>query len=622
MVMKEKIDNLKRHWREGLGFRLSVFIMSITLVLFVMTMSVCVYVTESMTTEETIDNTKDFVEDNLDLINAVLNNVETTVETTSLFTNTFIDTPDKTYQLCENILKKNDDIYAVTMMFRPDYFKGHPQAPYVSKDSHLFCPTVYYDEEKGKYIHDNLIRESDDDFYYIKEDSNWVNSTIYDKGYWCEPYFDHYSTEKLLVSFSYPVHDDDGSICAVICADVPLQWLAERMDSLNPTENTDVTILSQTGHFLVHNNPEFVRPADGKLLGFKIYDMTEGTAEEIDFGKKLMSDKKFMERIESTIYLDIEGKRDTINPCYLIHSPIEKTGWLFSSFTPLKDIYSVSDTLTSRLIILAVIGLVFMACSLYLMVRKMIEPYKKFAAVDADIKTAATIQNSMIPKTFPEKEQLLGNELCAFILPAKSVGGDLYDFFLNGNKLYFVLGDVSGKGVPASLFMAQACTLFRVASEQYDQPADIITYINDRLARHNEMSMFVTMFVGVLDLESGHLNFCNGGHNAPVLVHDSQSQFMNVQTNLPVGVIEDMPFVQESADLGAGDVLFVYTDGVTEAENIKAELFGDDKLVSLMHELGGGNAKKICDKVVAEVRHHAGDAEQSDDITVLCIKRN
>ena len=185
--------------------------------------------------------------------------------------------------------------------------------------------------------------------------------------------------------------------------------------------------------------------------------------------------------------------------------------------------------------------------------------------IESDLRIARNIQMGMVPHTFPERPDL---DLYASMTPAKEVGGDLYGYYLTGDKLYFALGDVSGKGVPASLFMAQATRLFRTLAAQEMMPAEIATRINDALSgEDNETGMFVTMFLGLVDMNTGHLDFCNAGHNPPVLLSDGKAEFIEMEPNAPIGLWPGLDYVGEEIDTIMDSPLFVYTDGLNEAEN-------------------------------------------------------
>ena len=238
--------------------------------------------------------------------------------------------------------------------------------------------------------------------------------------------------------------------------------------------------------------------------------------------------------------------------------------------------------------------------------------------IESDLRIARNIQMGMVPREFPERPDL---DLYASMTPAKAVGGDLYGYYMTGDKLYFALGDVSGKGVPASLFMAQATRLFRTLAAQEMMPAEIATRINDALSgEDNETCMFVTMFLGLVDLKTGHLDFCNGGHNPPVLLRDGKAEFIEMIPNAPIGLFPGLEYEgEEIADI-TGQPLFVYTDGLNEAENRQQEQFTDERLLDLLQTRPFESCRQTVEMLAEEVERHRDGAEPNDDLTMLCVK--
>ena len=239
--------------------------------------------------------------------------------------------------------------------------------------------------------------------------------------------------------------------------------------------------------------------------------------------------------------------------------------------------------------------------------------------MEGELSIARDIQMSMVPSVFPDYE---GLDMYASMTPAKEVGGDLYGYHLEGDKLYFALGDVSGKGVPASLFMAQATRLFLTHATQGMMPAEICTSINKALAgEDNVNAMFVTMFIGLLDLKTGHLDFCNAGHNAPVLGSgELGGEFLDMLPNAPIGLWPGLEYEGEELDSIKGRQLFIYTEGLNEAENRQQEQFGDDRLLEILRAIHYENARQVIEAIEAEVEKHRDGAEPNDDLTMMCIK--
>jgi sigma-B regulation protein RsbU (phosphoserine phosphatase) len=202
------------------------------------------------------------------------------------------------------------------------------------------------------------------------------------------------------------------------------------------------------------------------------------------------------------------------------------------------------------------------------------------------------------------------------------VGGDLFDFFIRDEKLFFCIGDVSGKGVPASMFMVVARSLFRNISAHVPEPHIIAKALNDSMSEGNEMNMFVTMFVGVLDLQTGVLRYCNAGHDAPLLIGKDVS-ILPCDANLPIGVVDDWDYTVQETTIVPQTTIFLFTDGLNEAENVHHQQFGDEQVLSMAKELlekGQNEPMQFVQRMTAAVHFFAGAAEQSDDLTMLAIQ--
>ena len=247
--------------------------------------------------------------------------------------------------------------------------------------------------------------------------------------------------------------------------------------------------------------------------------------------------------------------------------------------------------------------------------------------IESELRIAREIQMGMVPHVFNAFPKELGIDLYASMTPAKEVGGDLYDFFLKDKNLYVCVGDVSGKGVPASMTMAVAVNLFRSVAKEGFTPAHIATQINDTLSADNENSIFVTMFIAKIDLETGRMDYCNAGHNPPVMVNNqlepgnpNRSYYIEMESNAPVGLWPELEYIGESIDNIKGYTLLIYSDGLTEAENEEQEQHGEERLLELMRKDEFVNAESTVNMILGDVATHVGSADQSDDLTILCLK--
>jgi len=283
------------------------------------------------------------------------------------------------------------------------------------------------------------------------------------------------------------------------------------------------------------------------------------------------------------------------------------------------------------LIVMVVLALIIIACLLVIVInrrrslRQLRVAYNQLEEtttakerIESELRIARDIQMSMVPAVFPNRE---GLDLYASMKPAREVGGDLYGYLLLGDMLYFCVGDVSGKGVPASLFMAQTTRLFHTLAKQNMMPAEIATRMNEALTEGNNQGMFVTMFIGLANLSTGNLQFCNAGHNPPVIGgSESHGTFVEMNPNAPIGLWPDLEYEGESIESIKGHPLFIYTDGLNEAENQEQEQFGDDHLLSALRKVEYQSSRQVIEAITAEVEAHRNGAEPNDDLTMMCLK--
>ena len=385
-------------------------------------------------------------------------------------------------------------------------------------------------------------------------------------GYWSEPYFDKDGVQSMVVTYSVPVHNSNGEFVGVFGVDVELSWLQKLITDIQPYEDAYSTLVSREGQMLAC------------------------PAETLSVSNALRFD-----------------------------TPIENTGWKMSIVIPEDEIFANARKVSYIILLLQIFGLIL----LVLIIQRSARQQKKMEAIsigrekmEEELKIARGIQMSMLPKIFPPYPDRKDIDILASIVPAKEVGGDLYDFYLRDDKLFFCIGDVSGKGVPASLVMAVTRSLFRTVSAHENSPARIVTAMNESMSDMNESSMFVTFFCGVLDMDYGHLRYCNAGHNAHVLLGGEKS-LLPVVSNIPLGIMPGMEFKEQEADLGYDDAIFLYTDGLTEAENLAHELFGEERMLQALTGLKG--SRRHMEEMQKAVAAFVGDAPQSDDLTMLII---
>jgi len=245
-------------------------------------------------------------------------------------------------------------------------------------------------------------------------------------------------------------------------------------------------------------------------------------------------------------------------------------------------------------------------------------------AHEAEMASAAAIQRAMLPNMQPSDLTEGQLDIFAQMIPAREIGGDLYDIVkLDGNRIVITIGDVCGKGVPASLFMAITQTVMRLVVRSGEDLQAEIKAANKLLVANNREEMFTTLFCGVIDVPSGTMTYCNCGHNPPLVLHRGESTFEPLHNcGPPLGIVDDISYVPRSIALAPGDMLLLYTDGVTEAENSQSAQFGMNRLEQAILEMRGHPARRVVEHLIKRVAEFAKGAPQSDDITCVAVVRN
>ena len=281
-------------------------------------------------------------------------------------------------------------------------------------------------------------------------------------------------------------------------------------------------------------------------------------------------------------------------------------------------------------IVLQVLGLFVLGFIIYrsiVSVRKLNKVSAEKDLMNRELGIANRIQTSMLPPPLPANEFV---EISGSQAPAKQVGGDFYDYFIRDGKLFFNIGDVCGKGIPAALIMSMTQAVFRTIASKIDDPDQIVHGMNEMASRGNTTGMFATLFVGVLDLTTGRLRYSNAGHEKPIIVTDRKMRYLDVVANLPIGIDEDKEFNAQESDINTGDMILLYTDGLTEAMNAGEELYGLKRVEQTVSgEMDGvenndlssfETSQQLLDTMSHSVANFVNGAEQSDDLTMLVIK--
>ena len=624
--------------------RLMVRVLIVSAFIFTLTFTIFLRMSANKMREEASDNAHSELSNTIHQIDAILHAVEIAVENTAWVVPKSLAYPDSLYAITERLLRNNEFIYGSAIAFEPNYYKSQ---------GHYFSPYSY--RGKNGNIRSRQLGTGTYDYHYM----DWYQiPKLLDKPYWSEPYYDDGGGNMMMTTYSKPLYDKDGKMYAIITADLSLEWLTELVGGIKAFENSYNLMVSRNASYIVHPNRDLI-------LNETLFSSTYGDTDESL--KKMQKD--ILEGNSGEVLRNMQGSK-----FFVFYSPVETTQWTVAIVCAMSELHKDAKLLRNMLIVLGIIALLLMIALSYKGIRKVVAPIEDFSDVakkiatgkfdvelpnitsqdelkelhdsfeylqqslvkyieelkdttanqeriESELRIASSIQMGMLPKQFPAFPERNDISLWAKLVPAKEVGGDLYDFFIEDEKLYFIIGDVSGKGVPASLVMAVTCRLFRSVASHLKKPADIISSLNDSLADGNDSNMFCTAFLGILDLKTGHLEYCNAGHNAPlVIAPDGNVSPMDIVPNLPLGLFSGFPYEGQETTIERQTMLYMFTDGVNEAENINNELLGDDKIFEMLKKNASLEPGNIIDVTFEQIRRHADGAEQSDDITVMCFK--
>ena len=547
-----------------------------------------------------------------------------------------VDDPDKLYDHLERIVRNNPYIVSCRLLFVPDYYseKGRFFVPFATRDTAGVVSVMRIDSVYHDYF--------EEDWYVKRMES--------DSADWVDPYIEAplltpHMAPRQLVTHAIPIHNREGQPVAVLCSDLSLEDM--RNDMLQKVKQ------GKKHHEQNEEHPSYscVIDCHGRYV--------------------LHPDKDRM--LKDTLDVDVtfRGREGTLSaiidgvPSWVFYRNIRHVEWTVMMVVPEDLIQRHGRMLNATILLAMLIGLAAIYLFCRQQIKKVTSPLHRFArsaeevakgnfnaplpdisdddeirmlrdsfgnmqrslsqyieelktttaqksSIESELSIARDIQNSMVPSAFPNRE---GLEVYASMTPAKAVGGDLYDFFLRDNSLYFCIGDVAGKGVPAALVMTTVCGAFRLLSESESEPVRIVSRMNDMMIRKNSMTVFVTFFAGVLDLDTGHLRYCNAGHKAPLV----NRQPLPMHHNLPIGAMPDWEFEAEETDLAPGSTLFLYTDGLDEAEDVRHQMFGKKRIYEVV-QTTSPEPLTLIKQMSQAVADFVGNTEQSDDLTMLAIQ--
>lgn len=551
-------------------------------------------------------------------------------------------------ELGRHVLLDNPDIFGTAIAFEPYGFD--PSLEY-------YAPYHYRSQNRISFSH---LGGPGYEYFYM----DWYQlPKELEKPIWTEPYFDEGGGHELMATYSVPFYrkvDGRKVLAGVVTADISLTWMQKLLLDLGG-DSGFVFLLSRYGTYVAHPDPALV-------MNETIFTMAEevGRPDIRDLGRRMVAGESGVVELDN---LRMTG--DSV--IYFTSLPEQQwsIGVVFAKEAMLADV----SRLNKEVLTLGVIGFILLSVLITYLCRRITHPLSNLTAsanemasgnldaelpeavskdevgeltdsfnamrdslktyianltettsakerIESELRIAHDIQMSILPKLFPAFPERDEFDIHASIEPAKEVGGDLYDFFfLDDNRFCFLVGDVSGKGVPAAFFMAVTKTLLKVVAERGLDPGDVLAKVNRDLAEDNDACMFVTLFLAVIDIETGEVKYASAGHNPPLLLpKDRAPEWIPPLNELVAGIMDDAEYTTKTMTMEPGDTLFIYTDGVTEAMDKDKNLYSEDRLVEVMSRCRNMTSEEIIKTIDDSLKAFTGGAEQSDDITMLSMQ--
>ena len=511
--------------------------------------------------------------------------VEVTLNNMSWVVGRDLEEDDWMFEITEKLVKENSVINGSAIAFVPNYYP---------KEGRWFEPSTVRKADGS--IENKQVGSANHD--YTKSEFYTVPMAT-DSCIWCEPYMDVDGSQVEVTTYSVPVCDDDGRKVAVVIADISLDWLEDVMNEERVYKSTQRFLTTGSYNLLGGEDSPMFREAV-KIL------KTDGDKEGYFTAKDKHGDKKHV------FYAPIGGKTD----------------WVLINILDDNDAFGKLRRIRFFLLLPVMIGLFIVGFIVWRSSRNL-ERLREINAekerIGGELRVASQIQQSMLPEHHLHRDDV---DIRGSLVPAREVGGDLYDYFIRDEKLFFCIGDVSGKGAPSAMLMAVTHGLFRSASAHDSNPARIMDAINEVACQGNDTNMFVTMFVGVLDLPTGRLRYCDAGHDAPFIIRgerlevrgEKSATALEVNPHLPIGLFDDTKYTVQEISIQPDSLIFLYTDGLTEAKNAEHKLFGLERIQAVLNTCADNDSEEVLEKITQSVNGFVKLAEQSDDLTMLAIR--
>jgi len=498
---------------------------------------------------------------------------------------------------------------------------------------------------------DSLIVEE----YFRKLKKENINTN---HGSWTDPFYCKYDINHLLISYRHPIiNPDTKELAGIISCEISLNKMDKMLSDVKIGSNGYSFIIDQSGRIITHPKKEWI-------LNKNLFEKPSLILEEN------------IKAVESQIKKGMTGAGSGISQylgnqkAWFYFSPLPSSGWTAIIVVPEKELLKPIELIFKKMILVSGVGILFLFLVNMLVFNRMLNPLvrvviaiQRFSSTDnkvnkskneirmladsleawqskygllineqtktaheklkyeKDLNSARDIQFNIIPigkPKFPEYPEI---DLFAILKPAETVGGDLYDyFFIDKNHLLIAIGDVSGKGIPASLFMAITSTLIKTHAKMLSSEG-IVSQVNHELSERNSNQNFVTLFIGILDVRSGIMDYCNAAHDFPYILHaDGTIRKLSTSHGLPLGIYKNKEYSSSKIDLQFGDMIVLFTDGVINSKDNKNQHYGTERLEKNIQNLNELSAEEVAGRLIKSIEIYEGEEKQSDDITLLTLR--
>ncbi len=523
------------------------------------------------------------------LVKSMLNTIEQVLNSNRVDIEEDISDSKSINSTLRSIIQANQHINGVGLAFVPGY--------YHNKDE--LCEPWAFNTSSGVEVKQIAQRGGHDytnlDFYKVPITTG--------EPYWSDPYIENVETKSFITTYSVPIKDDDDRIAGVAGIDLSIKWLSDTINNRHIYPSSYCLLLTDDGRLISQPSPDHPKHKD------------------FDDAVRLINDPASPKRVVTNSKINVIEfvTEDGQDACVFFHHMKGKPHWQVAVVCYDNEVFGELVRLRFKIFFFMLMGFALLGYIVYRFLKdnkRLVENENERMRIDSELKVAQRIQSDMLPHEDLSHSNI---DIAGTLVAAREVGGDIYDFFLRDDKLFFCIGDASGKGVPSALVMSVTHSLFRAIGARESNPARIMQMINHAVCEGNESSMFVTFFIGVLDLPTGRLHYCNAGHDTPIMTTDEVFK-LDVKPNLPLAVMNDWQYEGQNTQLEPGNTFLLYTDGLTEAMNSHQQQFGMERVIDIVKSTIGSSPQQLLDSVLEGMHHFVGEAEQSDDLTMLAIK--